>query len=263
MYFQIRSLVHIKLQQKKTKMKFLVVLGTLVALSATANGEGVKAGEFTNYAHGISGSVYAIDEKTLLIKGFTYDGAGPDAFFWAGTQGSPSRVGTILPYPFEGKFFEYEDQSAPILSGQYSGDTDIKLTLPDTLKATDIKWLSVWCRAFGVNFGDMSFPVDFSLHEDEAEAEVEPEPAHPKEPELPEVPRNSQKPTELPPPVLAPVDNDLSNVHNHPRHDQDADAYPESEPESEPESRPYNGSDLISCTNIMVLIAAILSAMVL
>jgi len=247
-------------------MKFLVVLGTLVALSSTAHGEGVKAGEFTNYAHGIGGSVYALDEKTLLIKGFTYDGSGPDAFFWAGTQGSPSSVGTILPYPFDGKFFEYEDQSAPILTGQYSGDTDIKLTLPDTLKATDIKWLSVWCRAFGVNFGDMSFPVDFSLHEvDEAEAEpeTEPEPAHPQEPELPEVPRNSQKPKELPPPVLAPVDNDVSNVHNHPRHDQDADAYPEGEPESKPEQEPYNGSDLISCTNMMVLIATICAALVL
>jgi hypothetical protein len=127
-------------------MKFVAVLGALVALSSTALGEGVKVGDFTNHAHGIGGSVYLIDSKTLLLKGFTYDGAGPDAFFWAGTQGSPSSVGTILPYPFEGKFFAYEDQSAPILTGQFSGHKDIKLTLPDTLQSTDIKWLSVWYR---------------------------------------------------------------------------------------------------------------------
>ena len=31
------------------------------------------------------------------------------------------------------------------------------LTLPETLKANDIKWLSVWDRAFSVNFGDVLF----------------------------------------------------------------------------------------------------------
>merc|ERR1712020_750208 len=240
--------------EKKTDMKYFLVLSALAAISSNVSGEHVKVGEFNNRAHGIGGTVYAVDEKTLLIKGFTYDGAGPDAFFWAGTQGYPSGVGTILPYPFEGKFFEYEDQSAPMVSGRFSGDKEITLTLPDTLKATDIKWLSVWCRAFSVNFGDLTFPDDLALPD--------------KHPQPPTTPKHSPKPTtELPPPVLPPVDNDLSNVHNHPRHDQDADAYPESEPESEPETEPetepYNGSDLISCTNMMVLIASILSAIVL
>lgn len=32
----------------------------------------------------IEGDVYAIDESTLFIKGFAYDGTGPDAFFWVG-----------------------------------------------------------------------------------------------------------------------------------------------------------------------------------
>ena len=237
-------------------MRFLAVLGALAALCSTALGEGTKVGDFVNYAHGIGGTVYAVDEKTLLVKGFTYDGAGPDAFFWVGTQGSPSSVGTILPYPFEGKFFEYEDQSAPILQGQFSGDKDIKLTLPDSLKTTDLKWISVWCRAFQVNFGDLTFPDGLAL--EEATPESEPEPVtHAAIP--------SSKPTELPPPVLSPVDNDISNVHNTHRHDQDADAYPESEPESEsePETEPYNGSNLLSCTNLMVLLVAIFSAIVL
>merc|ERR1711997_511782 len=197
-------------QIRNTGMKYFLVLSALAAISTNVSGEHVKVGEFNNRAHGIGGTVYAVDEKTLLIKGFTYDGAGPDAFFWAGTQGYPSGVGTILPYPFEGKFFEYEDQSAPILSGRFSGDKEITLTLPDTLKATDIKWLSVWCRAFSVNFGDLTFPDDLSLHGDASE-ESAPEPAAPT---YPEVPRNQKPTSELPPPVLSPVDNDLSNVHN-------------------------------------------------
>merc|ERR1711997_586808 len=246
-------------QIRNTNMKYFLVLSALAAISTNVSGEDVKVGEFNNRAHGIGGTVYAVDEKTLLIKGFTYDGAGPDAFFWAGTEGTPSGVGTILPYPFEGKFYAYEDQSAPILTGQFSGDKDIKLTLPDTLKSTDIKWLSVWCRAFSVNFGDLTFPDGLSLPG--ATADV----TYPdKRPQPPTTPKHSPQPTtELPPPVLSPVDNDISNVHNTHRHDHDADAYPESEPESEPETEPYNGSNLLSCTNLMVLFVAMFSIIVL
>merc|ERR1712072_1562929 len=225
-------------QIRNTNMKYFLVLSALAAISTNVSGEHVKVGEFNNRAHGIGGTVYAVDEKTLLIKGFTYDGAGPDAFFWAGTQGYPSGVGTILPYPFEGKFFEYEDQSAPILSGRFSGDKDITLTLPDTFKATDIKWLSVWCRAFSVNFGDLTFPDGLALPD--------------KHPQPPTTPKHSPQPTtekNIPPPVLPDITNDIDLVHYTPRHDEDADAYPESEPESEPKTEPEpegSGSNLIS-----------------
>ena len=60
---------------------------TLVAilfLASMASAELLEAGNFRNLAHGIGGKVYLKDEKTLVIKDFTYDGAGPDAFFgWA------------------------------------------------------------------------------------------------------------------------------------------------------------------------------------
>ena len=97
-----------------------MLLFSLVA--SVASGELVKAGVFKNYAHGIAGEVFLKDEKTLVIKGFTYDGAGPDTFFWAGTSQEPSPNGTILPYPFEGKFYEREDYSAPILSRRFNGE---------------------------------------------------------------------------------------------------------------------------------------------
>ena len=155
--------------------------------AARKDSEGIRVGDLKNHQHGIGGTVYAFDEKTLLIKGFTYDGAGPDAFFWVGTQGSPSGIGNILPYPFEGKFYEYEDQSAPILNGRFSGDKDIKLTLPDTLKATDIKWLSIWCRKYSVNFGDLIFPDTLSLdehaHETPTVLDTDSEPESGTEPE--------------------------------------------------------------------------------
>lgn len=52
------------------------------------------------------GDVYAVDESTLFIKGFAYDGTGPDAFFWVGKTARPSPEGYIIPYPedYVGRF---------------------------------------------------------------------------------------------------------------------------------------------------------------
>lgn len=60
---------------------------------------GVLIGKLQNFAHGISGTAYAVDESTIFIKGFSYDGTGPDAFFWIGNSPRPSPEGIIIPYP--------------------------------------------------------------------------------------------------------------------------------------------------------------------
>ena len=144
-------------------MKTFAVVLLVVAIVSGQEEEGVKIGSLTTKQHGVKGDVYAIDEKTILIKNFEYDGQGPDAFFWVGTSERPGSVGTILAHPFAGKFYEYEDQEAPVLKGQFDGLKDIKLTLPTTLNVSDLKWFSVWCRQFSVNFGDLIFPENFTL----------------------------------------------------------------------------------------------------
>lgn len=60
---------------------------------------GRKIGPLVQFAHGIAGIAYAVDESTIFIKGFSYDGTGPDAFFWVGNSPRPSPEGTIIPYP--------------------------------------------------------------------------------------------------------------------------------------------------------------------
>jgi hypothetical protein len=42
---------------------------------------GKVIGNFNNYAHKVSGKVYAVDEDTIFIKGFSYDGLGPGITF--------------------------------------------------------------------------------------------------------------------------------------------------------------------------------------
>lgn len=56
---------------------------------------------FNNTFERFQGDVYAVDESTLFIKGFAYDGTGPDAFFWVGKTPRPSPEGYIIPYPEE------------------------------------------------------------------------------------------------------------------------------------------------------------------
>lgn len=60
---------------------------------------GKYVGRLVEYAHGIRGEVFAVDDTTLFIKGFSYDGTGPDAFFWVGSTARPSPDGVIVPYP--------------------------------------------------------------------------------------------------------------------------------------------------------------------
>ena len=96
-----------------------------------------------------------MNDNEIIIEDFYYDGTGPAAYFWVGKVGRPSPDGVLLPYPFEGVFPESDDRNAPILK-PFKGET-VTLKLPDDLKVSDLKWISVWCRRFQVNFGDLEF----------------------------------------------------------------------------------------------------------
>ena len=61
---------------------------------------------------------------------------------------------------FVGRFYEKDDQSAPLLKGLFDGSqADIVLTMPEDVKVKDLKWISIWCRKFGISFGQFIFPV--------------------------------------------------------------------------------------------------------
>ena len=42
----------------------------------------------------------------------------------------------------------------------FAGQTPIVLTLPNNITVPDLKWISVWCRQFSINFGDFVFEDD-------------------------------------------------------------------------------------------------------
>ncbi|KFM69923.1 Protein Skeletor, isoforms D/E, partial [Stegodyphus mimosarum] len=106
--------------------------------------------DFKTNAHDVSGSVFAASEDTFYLTDFTYDGEGPDAYFWAGTSDRPSPEGFIVPDEYG---------TTQVLKKYFSHN--IAITLPDSKKISDIKWLSVWCRKFAVNFGHVMIPSGF------------------------------------------------------------------------------------------------------
>ncbi|KAI8422957.1 hypothetical protein MSG28_014057 [Choristoneura fumiferana] len=115
---------------------------------------GRMIGRLSQYAHGIRGAVYAVDESTVFVKNFAYDGTGPDAYFWVGDTPQPSPEGVLVPYPED-----YTTRDPPILTAH--SNSDIMLRLPGGKRLRDIKWLSVWCRRFtrlahGLRSGNIS-----------------------------------------------------------------------------------------------------------
>ncbi|KAL5284543.1 hypothetical protein ACFFRR_006683 [Megaselia abdita] len=143
--------------------RFVFIIVVLYSILITANGRrpsepyyGSRIGQLTTFAHGINGTVYAVDETTLFIKNFVYDGTGPDAFFWVGKTSRPSPDGYIIPYPED-----YIGSDPPVL--QAHNYTDIILRLPMGKRIRDIRWLSVWCRRFTVDFGEVFIPPNLDV----------------------------------------------------------------------------------------------------
>ena len=113
-----------------------------LVLVAVTSGLEVKVGDLssTNNMHGVSGEVFALGDRTLMVKNFNYDGLGPDAFFLVGTEGTPDNTNekntAILAHPVgSAKFYEYRSQEATKLGASFGAD--VTLTLPPFFKVTE------------------------------------------------------------------------------------------------------------------------------
>lgn len=100
--------------------------------------------EFSNFSHNIGGTLTIIDDRTLEITNFTYDGGGPSVFFYLGTDGaySPSNGGVLVGTRLNGAAF--------------NGET-VRIDLPSNITLDDFNGVSVWCDIFFINFGDAQF----------------------------------------------------------------------------------------------------------
>jgi hypothetical protein len=98
-------------------------------------------GTFSTLAHNVSGRATIIDNCTLEISMFNFDGAAPNVRFYAGVNGN-----------FSGS--EAFAISERIDGQSYSNETII-LELPEGRFVESFDSLSVWCVEFGADFGNL------------------------------------------------------------------------------------------------------------
>lgn len=97
--------------------------------------------EFSNFSHDISGTLTVLDDRTLQMTNFSYDGGGPAVYFYLGTDGN-YRNGVAV---------------GPMLNGRQYNNETLTIPLPDNITLDDFNGVSVWCDLFSINFGDARF----------------------------------------------------------------------------------------------------------
>lgn len=183
--------------------------------------DSILMGDLTEIKHGVNGRVSAVGPTTLLISGFSYSGLGPDAFFMVGRNGLPDEGGVILPYPADGRAYDYYDTDAPVIERAFDRE-DVVLVLPKYFTVDKIAWLSVWCRKFSIDFGNLILEKKVDLRKLKASSEPQPE-AEPK-------PRNPRKR-----PAAVPEPEPSVNAEPEPE-PESSKLEANSEPEPEPRS---------------------------
>lgn len=98
-------------------------------------------GVFETFAHGVMGEARVIDNCTIEISNFSYDGLGPDVFFYG-----------AIEHDYEGATgFSMGEQ----LNGRVYMNETIVVTLPESRTLDDINTISVWCVDFAADFGSL------------------------------------------------------------------------------------------------------------
>ncbi|XP_022115402.2 protein Skeletor, isoforms B/C [Pieris rapae] len=111
---------------------------------------GKHIGKLNSYHHQVSGDVYAVDDWTLLLVDFNYDGTGDDTFFWAGDSGRPGPLGFIVP-----------DQHGKTNILERYNNEEVRLRLPDGKRVSRLSWFAIYDLASQNAFGDVYVPEEF------------------------------------------------------------------------------------------------------
>lgn len=136
----------------------LRLLTSFLPLIVLVSGQdGLSLGRLSELNHLVTGEVFLLSEKVLEIRGFSYDGTAPAAFFWLDTAPGPTAGGRVAPdgSPSLNCALSSVDRTLPALSNvnqrvEFPGDTTITNFLGGSL--------SVWCVSFAANFGHLTFP---------------------------------------------------------------------------------------------------------
>ncbi|XP_049527460.1 protein Skeletor, isoforms B/C-like [Dermacentor silvarum] len=146
---QPRNIRFIDVIIHKTRLHCFFLAGT----SAVYHGKLI--GSVTTYYHNFRGTVYAAAAKSVVITDLNYDGGGPAAHFWAGSNSGLDPNGDQLLD---------EEMSTKVLK-PYKNAT-VFLRLPR--KITEYKSLGIYCELFGADFGNVQIPAGYELPKEQS-----------------------------------------------------------------------------------------------
>lgn len=95
--------------------------------------------ELVSRAHGVKATVTVIDDCTLELLNFSYDGGGGQSVRVTGGRSGSYNPGLKL---------------GPQLRGTSYSNATLRVNLPEGASLTDFDSVSIWCETFGVSFGD-------------------------------------------------------------------------------------------------------------
>ena len=96
----------------------------------------------SNLFHDVSGTAEIIDDCTVEIRNFNYDGTGIDVRVYGGLDGD-----------YDNGFAMTDDL---LLPGGYQNEV-IEATLPAGMTMDDLDGVSIWCVTVGIDFGSGTF----------------------------------------------------------------------------------------------------------
>eukprot|EP00178_Gracilaria_changii_P018234 TRINITY_DN51_c0_g1_i1.p1 TRINITY_DN51_c0_g1~~TRINITY_DN51_c0_g1_i1.p1 ORF type:complete len:1114 (-),score=142.54 TRINITY_DN51_c0_g1_i1:4233-7574(-) len=104
----------------------------------------ILIGELSELTHDVSGTVYALNDRTLQIENFNYDGAGPAGVYWVDLGDRATADGVIAPE------LDSCEEVNPL--GRME-DATVRIELPNGYTLSDIGYFSIWCITAREEFG--------------------------------------------------------------------------------------------------------------
>lgn len=111
----------------------------------------ILLGSIKTLDHDVAGDVYAIDERTIEVRKFVYDGTAPDAFWYGDVGGRATSAGDILLDP---------PNCGKSKLGPFRSPTTVRVEMPAGKTLNDYGFISVWCRLAAVSFGGLAIPKE-------------------------------------------------------------------------------------------------------
>jgi len=124
---------------------------TLDALEQTIPGECEQShdlvgssADFSTFAHGVTGTATILNDCTIEVTNFSYDGSAPLVYFYAAVDNQYAKDDAFAV-------------SQQLRQGSAYNNETIRLQLPTGKTLDDLNSISVWCVEFAVNFGEVNF----------------------------------------------------------------------------------------------------------